>query len=79
METKLEKITNNGITVIDKQNTRSEIIGDTVVISLGYRARGDVADKFRNLAREVYIVGDCVSPRNLISAIHEAFNVAVEI
>jgi 2,4-dienoyl-CoA reductase-like NADH-dependent reductase (Old Yellow Enzyme family)/thioredoxin reductase len=79
LETKLEEIIDKGIKVVDKQNNRSEIAGDTVVLALGFHARCDLADQFRDLAREVYVVGDCVSPRNLISAIHEAFNVAVEI
>ena len=79
LETKLEEIIDKGIKVVDKQNNRSEIAGDTVVLALGFHARCDLVDQFRDLAREVYVVGDCVSPRNLISAIHEAFNVAVEI
>jgi len=31
------------------------------------------------LAREVYVIGDCSSPRNLMAAIHDAFTIAAEL
>jgi len=79
LESKLVEITGKGVVVADKQSIRYEIAGDTVVIALGFRSRRNFAEKIINLAREVYEVGDCVSPRNLISAVHDAFNIAVEI
>ena len=52
---------------------------DTVVLSLGYKARTETVWALQELAPEVYNIGDCSNPRNLMAAIHEAFNVAVEI
>lgn len=77
-EVKLEEITGNGVIISDRKN-RSEIPADTVVIALGYRARRETVDMFRESAREVYIIGDCSNPRNLMTAVHDAFNIAVEI
>ncbi|HUT71495.1 MAG TPA: FAD-dependent oxidoreductase [Desulfatiglandales bacterium] len=78
-EVKLEEITDKGALVIDRQWNRFEIPADTVVLSTGFTARCETVKAFRGLAPEVYVVGDCSSPRNLMAAIHDAFNVAVEI
>lgn len=79
MEVKLKEITDKGVVISDGQGIRSELPADTIVLSLGYAARCEMVDTFRELAREVYVVGDCLRPRNLMAAIHDAFNVAVEI
>lgn len=78
-EVKLEEITDKCVLVIDRQGNRFEIPADTVVLSAGFKARRETVNSFRGLAPEVYVVGDCSSPRNLMAAIHDAFNVAVEI
>ena len=68
-----------GVAVIDKQWRRQEITADTVVLALGYEARYETVKAFQGLALEVYVVGDCSRPNNLMAAIHDGFNVAVEI
>lgn len=78
-EVKLEEITDKGVVVTDKQRNRFEIPADTVVLSLGFTARHETVKALQGLAREVYVAGDCSSPGNLMAAIHDAFNVAVEI
>ncbi len=78
-EVKLEEITDQGAVVIDRQWHRDEIPADTVVLSLGFKARYETVKALQGLAQDVYVVGDCQSPRNLKAAIHDAFNVAVEI
>lgn len=78
-EVKLEEITDEGVTVIDKSWRSIEIPADTVVLSLGFKPRREVANPFHNIASEVYIIGDCRKPQDLKQAIHDGFNVAVEI
>lgn len=78
-EVKLEEVTDRGALVIDKQWRRYEIPADTVVFAMGFKARTETVKSLQGLAREVYVIGDCAKPRNLMSAIHDAFNVAVEI
>ena len=78
-EVNLEEITDKGVVVIDKQWNRYEIPADTVVLSLGLKARAETVKALQGLAREVYVVGDCSNPRNLMAAIHDGFNVAVEL
>jgi len=78
-EVKMEEITKDGVTVIDKRWNRLEIPADTVVLSLGFRATKTAAKALQGLAPDVYTIGDCAKPSNLRHAIHDAFNVAVEI
>jgi NADPH-dependent 2,4-dienoyl-CoA reductase/sulfur reductase-like enzyme len=78
-EVKLEEITDKDVVVVDKQQNRLEIPADTVVLSLGFTARSETVKALQGLAREVYVIGDCSTPGNLMAAIHDAFNVAVEI
>jgi 2,4-dienoyl-CoA reductase-like NADH-dependent reductase (Old Yellow Enzyme family)/thioredoxin reductase len=78
-ETKLEEITDTGVIVIDKAWKRYEIPAETVILSLGFRARNDVVNRFRGLDVEVYAAGDCVKPQAIKEAVHDGFNVAVEL
>lgn len=79
LEVKLEEVKERGVVVIDKRWERHEIPADTVVLSLGFKARSKELKAFQGLVPEVYVIGDCQNPRNLRAAIHDAFNVAVEI
>jgi 2,4-dienoyl-CoA reductase-like NADH-dependent reductase (Old Yellow Enzyme family)/thioredoxin reductase len=79
MEVKLDEITDSGAMVIDKQWNRFEIPADFVILSLGFKPRTKELKAFQELAPDVHVIGDCVNPSNLKHAIHDAFNVAVEI
>ncbi|MFC1945657.1 FAD-dependent oxidoreductase [Chloroflexota bacterium] len=78
-EVKLQEVTATGVLVADKRWNKFKISCDTVVLATGYRSLCEAAQAFQELAAEVYAIGDCASPRNLKSAIHDAFNVAAEI
>ncbi len=76
---KLEKILEDGAVTIDRDWNREKIAAHSVVLSLGLSPRTDIVRKLERLAPEVYAVGDCVSPRKLMDAVHEGFNIAVDI
>jgi 2,4-dienoyl-CoA reductase-like NADH-dependent reductase (Old Yellow Enzyme family)/thioredoxin reductase len=78
-EVKLEAISDSGALVIDSAWNRFEIPADTVILSLGFRARPEVVDRFNEIGPSVYAIGDCLKPQAVKEAIHGAFNVAVEI
>ena len=78
-EVKLEEITDRGAIVTDKNGNRFEIAADTVIFSLGARPLHATVKALQGLAREVYVIGDCSSPRNLMAAIHDAFTIAAEL
>jgi pyruvate/2-oxoglutarate dehydrogenase complex dihydrolipoamide dehydrogenase (E3) component len=78
-EVKLERITENGIKIMDRGWNRFNIDADTIVLSLGSKARVDTIAALDGLVRDVYVIGDCAKPRDLKAAIHDGFNVAAEI
>jgi hypothetical protein len=64
--------------VRDKGNNRIEIPAYKVVLSLGVRVLKERAEELRGLAKEFYMIGDCIKPRNLMYAIHNALNITAE-
>jgi pyruvate/2-oxoglutarate dehydrogenase complex dihydrolipoamide dehydrogenase (E3) component len=77
---KLEEITAGGVIVTDKQQVRTELYCDSVVLALGYRPRQEVMEKMQDLAPEVIFVGDCTKERgNLQNAITQGFNAAIDL
>jgi 2,4-dienoyl-CoA reductase-like NADH-dependent reductase (Old Yellow Enzyme family)/thioredoxin reductase len=78
-ETKVEEITDEGVVIIDNKWKRSTIAADTVILSLGFKPRTATVNLFMDLAADVYIIGDCQKPRTIKEAVHDGFNVGVEI
>jgi len=78
-EVKLEEIREKSVIVIEKSWKRHEVAAEGVIISTGLKSRNEVASAFLGLAADVYVIGDACQPRNLKQAIHDGFNVAVEI
>jgi NADPH-dependent 2,4-dienoyl-CoA reductase/sulfur reductase-like enzyme len=78
-EVALTEVTDRGAIVRDKNGSSHELPADTVVLSLGAEPRTAAAAAFRDLAREVYIIGDCARVGNVMAAIHDAFVAAAEI
>lgn len=76
---KLEEIIENGVIVIDKSWRRIKVPADTVVLSLGFKPRREIPNSFIDRMSEAYTIGDCRKPKDLKQAIHDGFNVAVEI
>jgi 2,4-dienoyl-CoA reductase-like NADH-dependent reductase (Old Yellow Enzyme family)/thioredoxin reductase len=76
---KLEAISDSGALVIDSAWRHFEIPADTVILSLGFRPRTEIVNRFREMGPEVYAIGDCVKPQAVKEAIHDGFNVAVEL
>jgi 2,4-dienoyl-CoA reductase-like NADH-dependent reductase (Old Yellow Enzyme family)/thioredoxin reductase len=78
-ETKVDEITDKGITVLNDRWERSTITADTIILSLGFTPRTAVVEQFKDLPADVYIIGDCRKARTVKEAVHDGFNVAVEI
>ena len=75
-ETKLEAVSEKGIIVRGSTGEKREMTCDTVVLSLGVRAKTDAARAFADCANEVILVGDCNTKRytifNAITTAHDA-------
>ena len=78
-EVKLEEIVEKGVIVIDKAWHRFEIPADALILSFGFKARSAVAAALQDSAPDVYTIGDCRSPNRIKEAVHDGFNIAVEI
>ena len=71
--TKLLEIRVDGV-LAESGGKPVEITGDTVVIATGYSPDLSVRDELEDLAPELYLVGDCTRPRNILNAIWEGFH-----
>ncbi|MBN2062698.1 MAG: FAD-dependent oxidoreductase [Deltaproteobacteria bacterium] len=78
-EVKLEKITDEGVIIIDKAWKRHSLNAETVVLSLGLKPRTELVNIFTDIVPDVHFIGDCLKPRTIKEAVHEGFNAAVEI
>jgi 2,4-dienoyl-CoA reductase-like NADH-dependent reductase (Old Yellow Enzyme family)/thioredoxin reductase len=56
----------------------ARVAADTVVAAVG-RVRDDFHDAVKQCAPEVYRIGDCVEPRQIVDAIYEAAQVALRV
>lgn len=77
-KTKLVRIGQRGITV-QGETGEYEIPTETVVLALGAKSQNLLFQKLEGKVPEIYSVGDCVSPRKMIDAIHEGYEVASKI
>jgi 2,4-dienoyl-CoA reductase-like NADH-dependent reductase (Old Yellow Enzyme family)/thioredoxin reductase len=79
-EVELDSITDLGAIIKDKVGNKVELACDTVVLAMGVEPRQEAMERFKDLAPQVYIAGDCRSPRgNLCSAVAEGYFAALEI
>lgn len=75
----LEEVTDKGVICTDKKWRRHEIEADTVVLAMGLTARKELVEKFKGLAPEVYVIGDCVEARKIYHAFEDAWRAVLAI
>jgi 2,4-dienoyl-CoA reductase-like NADH-dependent reductase (Old Yellow Enzyme family)/thioredoxin reductase len=69
---RLDSVTDQGITVMDRYGVRTKISVDTVVLAAGFKPKRDLIDSLREVPRvQVFEAGDCVRPRKIFDAIHD--------
>ncbi len=69
---RLESVSDQGITVMDRYGVRTTIDVDTVVLAAGFRPNRDLIESLRKVPKlQVFEVGDCVRPRKIFDAIHD--------
>ena len=78
-EVKLEAISDTGVAITNKSWQRIDLPADTVVLSLGFLSRKGIIEAYQSIAPDVFFIGDCRKPKDLKQAIHDAFNIAVEL
>jgi 2-enoate reductase len=68
-----------GTVICSRLDGRERFSADFVVLAVGRRPVRDLSDAVRGLSSEVYMVGDCVTPRKIKDAIWEAFKLAITV
>ena len=71
-DTKLSKINDNGVAVVNKDNQEHFLEADKVVIAIGTRPDTRLYEKIKALGYEIYQIGDCLETRNAKDAIYES-------
>ncbi len=75
-ERSIRAITGDGVQVADRRWETSVLECDTVVLALGSTPNTELAEQLDGTGVEVHTIGDCVEPRRIYEAIHEAWWVA---
>ncbi len=77
-KTELLEIGDNTITV-DCETGPYDIPTNTVVPAMGAEAQNTLLKDIEGKVHEVYAIGDCMETRNMIEAIHDAYDVTLKI
>ena len=76
LNTKVLEITPTGIIMEDENGEKSELTVDNVVYATGQVPLREESISFHGIANEFYQIGDCQTPRNILSATREAYAAA---
>lgn len=79
LSAKCSAITSSGVKYRDEAGAEHFIEADTVVFSVGMRARTDAAEAFRDCAPQFFKLGDCQTARNIRLCNRTAFDAAMQI
>ena len=72
----IEAITEEEVVALGKEWKRVRFEADSVVNALGYVPDTTLSEALEGEIRELYKIGDCVRPRNILHAVCEAAYVA---
>ncbi|MFX1301572.1 MAG: FAD-dependent oxidoreductase, partial [Promethearchaeota archaeon] len=70
-EAKVEEIYEKGV-VINQKGVRKQLEADNVVLAIGLKPNDRLVQELKGRVSELYAIGDCVEPRTILNAIHEA-------
>ena len=75
LSTRAEEITKEGVAA-ESANGKEFFPGDSVIYAVGMRPNRDAAEALRFCAPEFYMIGDCITPRNITAATSTAFEIS---
>lgn len=73
------RIEADAVVVADADGVEETLPADHVVVSVGMRARDDLARSFYGITPETAVVGDCVRPRIIMDAVFEGHTYAMNL
>jgi 2-enoate reductase len=75
-ESEVKGVTDEGVIIVDKEGSESSIKADTIVNACGFKPNNHLYESLKSESPEVYAVGDCVKPRQVMAAVWEAYRLA---
>jgi len=72
-ETIIKEFSAKGAVVTDKGGNLRTLEADTIVLAMGVKSENKLLNKIKDKVREVYVIGDGLSPRKVGEAMHEGF------
>jgi 2,4-dienoyl-CoA reductase-like NADH-dependent reductase (Old Yellow Enzyme family)/NADH dehydrogenase FAD-containing subunit len=79
LDTKVDEIRADGVDTVDRERQRHFIKGDLVILAMGAKPEQDLKKSSDKKDMDLFIIGDCSSPRRIFDAIHEAAHIARQI
>jgi pyruvate/2-oxoglutarate dehydrogenase complex dihydrolipoamide dehydrogenase (E3) component len=70
--TRLSRIEDSGVVVVNQDNREKFIEAEKVVIAIGTKPNTGLFDKIKPLGHKIYQIGDCLEPRNAKDAIYDS-------
>ncbi len=74
--TSLEEVVDEGVKVIDRSFTKKTVRCDTVALALGLKPERELYESLRRECTELYLIGDCREPHNIMQAIWDGYHIA---
>jgi 2,4-dienoyl-CoA reductase-like NADH-dependent reductase (Old Yellow Enzyme family)/thioredoxin reductase len=76
---KLARIESDGVVFLYRGTKRERIKVDMVVLAMGVVPANDLVKDLEGEIKNIYVVGDCYSPRKMIDAVYEGFLAGINI
>jgi 2-enoate reductase len=71
--TKLLEVTRKGA-IVDTGGSRVQLKADSIVLALGFKSESRLRENLKGRVPELFAIGDCVQPRNILNAMWEGFH-----
>ncbi len=79
LNSKLVEITKNEVIIEDSVGKRVKIKADLVINASGFDPANDFYPKAKDMINEVHLIGDAKIPRNIHDAVHEGYQIGLNI
>jgi 2-enoate reductase len=76
---KVTEIAEDGLVAVDKNWNKHIFKADSIVLACGMISDNELYKSVKDNITETYVIGDCVEPRKIIDAVHDAYRIALEI
>lgn len=78
VNTKVDRISEEGVEIITEAGEKVRLNADTVVIATGYRADSSLADNLEETDCQIITIGDAVKVRNAEDAVREGYEAGLK-